>query len=108
MSAGRSSSRPNLRLVRKAFLIAGLVAALAWATSARAAPPAVSATASPQSGKAPLQVTLTAAGDPATYHWKLGDGSGADGAVRSEEHTSELQSHHDLVCRLLLEKKKKK
>src|SRR5471032_3648705 len=27
---------------------------------------------------------------------------------RSEEHTSELQSHHDIVCRLLLEKKKKK
>src|SRR5471032_1331178 len=27
---------------------------------------------------------------------------------RSEEHTSELQSHHDLVCRLLLEKKKEK
>src|SRR5574343_1657943 len=27
---------------------------------------------------------------------------------RSEEHTSELQSHHDLVCRLLLEKKKTK
>src|SRR5215204_612963 len=27
--------------------------------------------------------------------------------VRSEEHTSELQSHSDLVCRLLLEKKKK-
>src|SRR5438034_2622940 len=28
-------------------------------------------------------------------------------ALRSEEHTSELQSHSDLVCRLLLEKKKK-
>src|SRR5438034_5690962 len=28
------------------------------------------------------------------------------GAARSEEHTSELQSHSDLVCRLLLEKKK--
>src|SRR5438034_6765374 len=28
--------------------------------------------------------------------------------IRSEEHTSELQSHSDLVCRLLLEKKKKK
>src|SRR5438034_6333415 len=28
--------------------------------------------------------------------------------LRSEEHTSELQSHSDLVCRLLLEKKKKK
>src|SRR5437588_12909253 len=29
-------------------------------------------------------------------------------ARRSEEHTSELQSHSDLVCRLLLEKKNKK
>src|SRR5260221_7979715 len=29
------------------------------------------------------------------------------GQGRSEEHTSELQSHSDLVCRLLLEKKKK-
>src|SRR5690349_23737508 len=28
-------------------------------------------------------------------------------AIRSEEHTSELQSRRDLVCRLLLEKKKK-
>src|SRR5438034_4972216 len=28
--------------------------------------------------------------------------------TRSEEHTSELQSHSDLVCRLLLEKKKEK
>src|SRR5438034_9634591 len=28
--------------------------------------------------------------------------------ARSEEHTSELQSHSDLVCRLLLEKKKNK
>src|SRR5260221_9210109 len=31
---------------------------------------------------------------------------GLRGARRSEEHTSELQSHSDLVCRLLLEKKK--
>src|SRR5947207_7444737 len=30
------------------------------------------------------------------------------GALRSEEHTSELQSHSDLVCRLLLEKKNEK
>src|SRR5947207_9009762 len=29
-------------------------------------------------------------------------------ALRSEEHTSELQPHSDLVCRLLLEKKKKR
>src|SRR2546421_2932047 len=31
-----------------------------------------------------------------------------DFGLRSEEHTSELQSRSDLVCRLLLEKKKKK
>src|SRR5690606_39786914 len=31
-----------------------------------------------------------------------------DGPIRSEEHTSELQSRENLVCRLLLEKKKKK
>src|SRR5260370_9015479 len=30
------------------------------------------------------------------------------GSARSEEHTSELQSHLNLVCRLLLEKKKTK
>src|SRR5260370_18481457 len=35
-----------------------------------------------------------------------GDGFGNE--LRSEEHTSELQSHLNLVCRLLLEKKKKK
>src|SRR5947207_3772137 len=39
----------------------------------------------------------------------LSSNQGAFGGVpelRSEEHTSELQSHSDLVCRLLLEKKK--
>src|SRR5204863_9078638 len=35
------------------------------------------------------------------------DDSGARRCLRSEEHTSELQSRRDLVCRLLLEKKKK-
>src|SRR5438132_1607401 len=34
-------------------------------------------------------------------------GRGGSLITRSEEHTSELQSHSDLVCRLLLEKKKK-
>src|SRR5438034_8030728 len=33
------------------------------------------------------------------------EGSAARPAERSEEHTSELQSHSDLVCRLPLEKK---
>src|SRR2546421_9575720 len=33
--------------------------------------------------------------------------SSSSSSLRSEEHTSELQSRSDLVCRLLLEKKKK-
>src|SRR5690606_40873445 len=36
------------------------------------------------------------------------DSDDGDKDVRSEEHTSELQSRENLVCRLLLEKKKKK
>src|SRR5260370_1006096 len=36
-----------------------------------------------------------------------GDGTGDTQKHRSEEHTSELQSHLNLVCRLLLEKKKR-
>src|SRR3712207_7907253 len=40
---------------------------------------------------------------PAHIHLKVT----ADGHARSEEHTSELQSRQYLVCRLLLEKKKK-
>src|SRR5260370_32076196 len=35
-------------------------------------------------------------------------GSSVGQKIRSEEHTSELQSHLNLVCRLLLEKKKNK
>src|SRR2546421_8013012 len=49
-------------------------------------------------------------GDRATRHRNaLGREQFRDAPVaRSEEHTSELQSRSDLVCRLLLEKKKKK
>src|SRR5690349_23910884 len=43
----------------------------------------------------------------ATAATRCVDGAGP-GDRRSEEHTSELQSRRDLVCRLLLEKKKKK
>src|SRR5690242_21201812 len=45
--------------------------------------------------KFPLPLVLTAKLPSALTQWK-----------RSEEHTSELQSHVNLVCRLLLEKKK--
>jgi L,D-transpeptidase catalytic domain/Putative peptidoglycan binding domain/PKD domain len=64
--------------VRRAAII---VLALAFAPAAHAAPPAVSVQASRSRGPAPLAVTLTASGDAATYHWDLGDGSSADGAV---------------------------
>src|SRR5438874_5123868 len=43
---------------------------------------------------------------PPVLDGALGTAAGAE--PRSEEHTSELQSRRDLVCRLLLEKKKKK
>src|SRR5947207_10818675 len=50
----------------------------------------------------------TAADVPLLYN-NIGRDAGVDEKsdfARSEEHTSELQSHSDLVCRLLLEKKK--
>src|SRR5215813_15200575 len=43
---------------------------------------------------------------PSCCRWN-GDCHGCPGSLRSEEHTSELQSRPHLVCRLLLEKKKK-
>src|SRR3712207_8162309 len=43
-------------------------------------------------------------------HWPVNSviGRRIDGSLRSEEHTSELQSRQYLVCRLLLEKNKKR
>src|SRR2546425_1794236 len=45
--------------------------------------------------------------DPAPRRSRVGVGAGPPREDRSEEHTSELQSLAYLVCRLLLEKKKK-
>jgi hypothetical protein len=64
--------------VRRAAIV---LAALAFAPAAHAAPPAVSIQASATKGAAPLSLTLTASGDPAAYHWDLGDGTTADGPV---------------------------
>src|SRR5437899_9693237 len=44
----------------------------------------------------------------ALRHWGIVEARLARSKYRSEEHTSELQSLRHLVCRLLLEKKKKK
>lgn len=71
-----------VRTVRRAAIF---VVAMAFAPAAHAAPPAVSVQASPANGAAPLQVTLTASGDLALYHWDLGDGATADGP--SVQHT---------------------
>src|SRR5690348_17576828 len=43
-----------------------------------------------------------------TWRWEERSATKKDRRARSEEHTSELQSPVHLVCRLLLEKKKKK
>src|SRR3989338_9989560 len=52
----------------------------------------------------PLDVGAT---QPGAYVVGMGMGHQCVGDFRSEEHTSELQSQFHLVCRLLLEKKKK-
>src|SRR6266540_4435870 len=72
-----------------------LTPALAQAATARRACSASRRRLRIHSAASPLRTALSPSrAEPAT--------------PRSEEHTSELQSHHDLVCRLLLEKKKKK
>ncbi len=56
-----------------------VLAGLAFAANAAAAPPALVATATPSTGVGPLAITLSATGDPATYSWALGDGAAAVG-----------------------------
>src|SRR2546430_7505391 len=65
--------------------------------------------------RSPDRGSRTVARPRCPRHATAGSGAGADrpatagdGLARSEEHTSELQSQSNLVCRLLLEKKKKK
>src|SRR5438034_4371324 len=62
---------------------------------------ALDAGGGPAIGRASARTDLRLSAAPAAS-------AGPPGGSRSEEHTSELQSHSDLVCRLLLEKKKKK
>ncbi len=65
-----------------------VLVALAFSAVATAAPPLVTASATPASGIAPLRVTLTAAGEAATYTWDLGDGTTATGAVVSHVYAA--------------------
>ena len=57
-----------------------VLAFLVWVAPANAAP-TVSVQATPTLGPAPMDVTLTAAGDAIAYHWDLGDKTQAEGPV---------------------------
>ncbi|MEK6275255.1 MAG: L,D-transpeptidase family protein [Actinomycetota bacterium] len=57
-----------------------VLAFLIWVAPAHATP-TITAGASTTLGQAPLDVTLTATGDAVSYHWNLGDGTQADGAI---------------------------
>src|SRR2546421_7871881 len=50
--------------------------------------------------------TIVSSSSPRFFKSASNPAIGLSTALRSEEHTSELQSRSDLVCRLLLEKKK--
>src|SRR5688572_12015037 len=83
------------RFLAQPFAVAGLVL-LGFVTAASVFAPLI-APYDPFALNPPLQ-------QPSSTHWLGTDPLGRD---RSEEHTSELQSQSNLVCRLLLEKKKK-
>src|SRR5204862_8315970 len=61
------------------------------------------------SNRAQRSITISnqGAASPNQYTYTNYKGTAMTVRLRSEEHTSELQSRRDLVCRLLLEKKKK-
>src|SRR6476619_7277807 len=83
-SASRLASRPvtSLRTMRR---LAPVLIFLVWVAPAQAKPN-VSIQATPATGPAPLNVTLTAGGDAVGYHWDLGDKTQADGPVVQHQY----------------------
>jgi hypothetical protein len=63
----------------RAAIVVALV--LAFPAAAAGAPPTVAVSTTVTSGAAPLEVSFTASGDAASYHWDFGDGTAADGAT---------------------------
>src|SRR5438034_6431267 len=96
-----------LRIVAGVALGYGLIVLLAWLLQERLAFPAPRAPV-PDPRRLGIangeRIELVSGDGTRLAGWYLAPRA-AD-ALRSEEHTSELQSHSDLVCRLLLEKKK--
>jgi N-acetylmuramoyl-L-alanine amidase len=64
--------------MRRSVLLVVLL--FVWWAPPAGATPTIRVQASPASGQAPLDVTLTATGDAVSYHWELGDGTIADGS----------------------------
>src|SRR5438067_9801564 len=90
----RSTLFPYTTLFRSK--VSSLIAAVAKPTAAGS----VASASSSKSGFSPRRSFLEKSTGTVTANCTV--------PSRSEEHTSELQSRFDLVCRLLLEKKKKK
>src|SRR5438552_13946052 len=78
-----------------------------WRASGLASPKEVPASTLPARGIAPVRAKI-ASRSVVLPLWNGPTSAMHRGPRRSEEHTSELQSPDHLVCRLLLEKKKKK
>src|SRR5690242_20823369 len=93
----RSTLFPYTTLFRSAMGPTSRVVLIQWSCP-------VTKPIAPNTAQTPSAMTSWSKGDlPARRFRSLAAG----GTGRSEEHTSELQSHVNLVCRLLLEKKKK-
>src|SRR5258707_1768612 len=118
-------ARFSLTLARAALLGVFMPGIEAWAQRSRAAPPPQGAPVNPMGPRLEAQLAALdrgggSTGDPARdeqirryqeaatkQQTELDRGFLVAADLRSEEHTSELQSRQYLVCRLLLEKKKK-
>src|SRR5437016_11739639 len=81
-----------------------------WADRRRCTSSALSCAGSPRSQPSLTMITTAPCPSTRRAQWRLKSPSASPMRVppRSEEHTSELQSLTNLVCRLLLEKKKQK
>src|SRR5437870_5327557 len=102
------SRRGLLRVTLFSFLVWVVAASLAWAQLPTSTLNGI--VTDPQGAAvAGAKVTVTSKATGLTRDVSTGsEGQYVIANLRSEEHTSELQSRGHLVCRLLLEKKKKK
>src|SRR5437773_9717032 len=103
---GRDKKAPNCRAHSRAGWCTTVTGGVAQATNARAMKASASSrkTQVQPSGFTSHIVPPPPAISATRYQATRTPFTGPSSPFRSEEHTSELQSHHDLVCRLLLEK----